>query len=162
VTESSKPPRKWLAICEPWWKNHSDGGAAMRSAVARENDPAEALGFECVPDPKRGHGYCFFTRKNAAGFTITVRSAWIRYDNVLYPWGCWVRDDKLNLAYVTLYDRLEDALHDRNRRVYGKPLDSLLISYAKVTEDPVDLPLVDDLSDEARTRAFLDAIEKDD
>jgi len=110
-----QPPRKWLKVCDPYWINYSDKGAAMRAAVAKENDPAEALGFECVPDNHRGFGYCKFRR---ASDRVQVWSVWLQYDHRLYPWARGQFDSEGSLLPGTLYyNNFEDALHDRNPRL---------------------------------------------
>lgn len=110
-----QPPRKWLKVCEPYWANHSDNGDAMRNAVARENDLAESLGFECEPDDRRGHGWCKFSRESDR---TEVWSAWKKFGGVFYPWARGQRgEDGRMLVGTKYYDNFEDAIHDRNARL---------------------------------------------
>ncbi len=99
--------RPWFTACSKYLVNWSEPHKTnMVISLARENNMAEDLGFTCVPDAKRGTGYCSFEQGPVRVWECVLSGRGVY----------WARAKVVDEHFTgqRYFCTLEDALHDRN------------------------------------------------
>lgn len=79
---------------------------SQMAALAEENDLAEEEGFTCVPDDKRGHGWCKFHKDRTTVWSCS------------HGWARAVLDDTDSFTNHRYYHTLSQAL--RNEKPHAR------------------------------------------
>ena len=101
----------WRTDLESLMKNfHEQAKIDRRRAVEADNALAEELGYACHLDPRRGHGYCRFSKGNVEVWETASngRVWWMRAQAVPN------RYSSLYFRNQTFFERKEDALRNEN------------------------------------------------
>lgn len=97
----------WREVVEAYYKDWGEAHKAdMLKALAKENDLAEALGFNCVPDDRRGFGQCAFTRDDVRVWCCGLCWARARVIDGHYKYHLYYRNLRHALQNTSAFARL--------------------------------------------------------